>query len=190
MDRREALKCTSAILGMSLLGADAFLLGCRENKGLNELFTKKDIELLDEIGETILPESEQSPGAKAAAIGSFMATMITDCYSKEEQKIFLAGLHEVEAASQRQYRMNFLQLSSVERFDLLSRFDKQARNTATGQPVHFFSMIKQLTVLGYFSSEPGVTKAMRYDPQPGGYNGCIKYKEGDRAWYGPLSSIG
>lgn len=47
---------------------------------------------------------------------------------------------------------------------------------------HYFSLMKQLTLLGYFTSEVGATQALRYVPVPGKYEGCISYKKGDRAW--------
>ncbi|MEN9349871.1 MAG: hypothetical protein RL372_849, partial [Bacteroidota bacterium] len=50
------------------------------------------------------------------------------------------------------------------------------------QPTHYFTMIKQLTLWGYFSSEIGATQALRYVAIPGKYEGCIPYKKGDKAW--------
>lgn len=49
-------------------------------------------------------------------------------------------------------------------------------------PNYYFSMMKQLTLLGYFTSKEGATKALRYIPVPGKYEGCIDYKKGDKAW--------
>jgi hypothetical protein len=43
-------------------------------------------------------------------------------------------------------------------------------------------MIKQLTILGYFTSETGATKALRYEAVPGKYDGAYPYKKGDKAW--------
>jgi hypothetical protein len=45
-----------------------------------------------------------------------------------------------------------------------------------------FGMMKQLTVWGYFTSEVGATKALRYVAVPTRYEGCIPYKKGDKAW--------
>jgi hypothetical protein len=42
--------------------------------------------------------------------------------------------------------------------------------------------MKELTLLGYFTSEVGATKALRYVPIPGRFDGCIPYKKGDKAW--------
>jgi hypothetical protein len=49
---------------------------------------------------------------------------------------------------------------------------------------HFFMLMKQLTMLGYFTSEIGMTKAMRYDPVPGKDIGDYPYKKGDKAFVG------
>jgi hypothetical protein len=43
-------------------------------------------------------------------------------------------------------------------------------------------MIKELTLWGYFSSEPGATIALRYSAVPGRYEGCVPYTAGDKAW--------
>ena len=47
---------------------------------------------------------------------------------------------------------------------------------------HYFRMMKELTLLGYFTSEVGATKALRYLPVPGKYDGNYPYKKGDKAW--------
>ncbi len=51
-----------------------------------------------------------------------------------------------------------------------------------GDPNHYFSLIKQLTLWGYFTSEVGSTKALNYLPLPGKYEGCIPYQKGDKLW--------
>lgn len=49
-------------------------------------------------------------------------------------------------------------------------------------PKHYFSMMKELTLLGFFTSEPGATKALRYSAVPGKYDPCMPYQKGDKAW--------
>ena len=51
-------------------------------------------------------------------------------------------------------------------------------------PSHYFRMMKELTLLGYFTSEIGCTQALRYVESPGRYDPCVDYKPGDRAWAG------
>ncbi len=183
MKRREALSLTATILGGTLIGADAFLSGCKADSKNTGLFSENDIRLLDEIGETILPETDQSPGAKAAQIGEFMQTIVTDCYDEKEQVIFIAGLGTVEKTAKEKFSNSFLKITSGQRLEMLTVFDNEAKNVKEGEPAHFFGMMKELTLWGYFSSEPGVTQALRYNPVPGRFEGCVPYGEGERAWY-------
>nr|WP_068888986.1 gluconate 2-dehydrogenase subunit 3 family protein [Pedobacter panaciterrae] len=46
----------------------------------------------------------------------------------------------------------------------------------------FFSIIRDLTLLGYFTSEIGATKAMAYVDIPGRYDGCVDLKPGQKVW--------
>lgn len=185
MKRRDALAATIALLGVPVIGAQFFLSGCtKADQTRTGLFTDEDIVLLDEIGETILPTSENSPGARAAQIGNFMKVMVTDCYDESEQKIFIDGIGKFkEYCSSR--GGDFMKLSSEKKKTLLIELDKEAKDqkaAANGAgSAHYFSMIKQLTVWGYLTSEPGATKALRFVPIPGRYEGCIPYS-GEPAW--------
>lgn len=49
-------------------------------------------------------------------------------------------------------------------------------------PGYYFTMMKELTLLGYFTSEIGCTQARRYVETPGKFEGCIPYAKGDKAW--------
>ncbi len=184
MKRRQAITLTATILGGSFFGSQILLSGCKgePRQPTDGLLSQDDILLLDEIGETILPATASSPGAKAAQIGQFMNVMVTDCYEEKEQAIFQAGLKEVEERSKAKHFKGFMQLSSEQRLEVLASFDAEARQTAEGAPRHFFSMMKDLTQTGYFSSEPGVTQALRYNPIPKDFIGCVDYK-GEKAWY-------
>lgn len=46
----------------------------------------------------------------------------------------------------------------------------------------FFTLMKELTILGYFSSEIGCTQALDYVKIPGRYEGVVKLKPGQKAW--------
>ncbi|GAB3985393.1 gluconate 2-dehydrogenase subunit 3 family protein [Spirosoma daeguense] len=46
----------------------------------------------------------------------------------------------------------------------------------------FFKLVKELTILGYFSSEIGCTQALKYVKIPGRYEGVVKLKDGQKAW--------
>jgi Gluconate 2-dehydrogenase subunit 3 len=206
MNRREALSSVALLLGGTIIGADVFLSGCKTTAKKEGLFTTGDIALLDEVGETILPATASSPGAKEAKIGEFMKTIVTDCYNENDQDTFTAGIKKLNEASKKKYDKNFMNLVAGQKHELLVALDKEAKdyqdaidkrnskltadqkrerelkaNKDEDSP-HYFAMMKQLTLWGYFTSEPGATKALRYVAVPGRYEGCVPYKKGDKAW--------
>jgi hypothetical protein len=50
------------------------------------------------------------------------------------------------------------------------------------KPAHYFRMMKELALLGYFTSEPGMTQAQRYVESPGQFDPCVPYSPGEKAW--------
>jgi hypothetical protein len=184
MNRREALTTTAALMGSAIIGSQAFLSGCSRSETKIENFSADVLTLLDEIGETILPTTASSPGAKATKIGEFMKVIVTDCYSPEEQKTFFEGISVVQQEAMKKFNVSFIKLTDRQKFDTMLFFDQEAKKVSNEKEaqVHFFTMLNQLTVWGFFSSEPGATQALRYIPIPGRYEGCIPYKEGDGAW--------
>src|ERR1700712_5632867 len=106
MNRREALSSVAVLLGGAIIGADAFLSGCKnsEHQVSGALdFSPENIAFLDEVGETILPATASSPGAKEAKIGEFMKTIVTDCYEEKDQKIFAEGIGRINKAARTKY---------------------------------------------------------------------------------------
>jgi hypothetical protein len=57
-----------------------------------------------------------------------------------------------------------------------------ATQIASEPPSKYFRMMKELALLGYFTSEIGATQALRYVESPGRYDPCVPYKPGDRDW--------
>jgi hypothetical protein len=46
----------------------------------------------------------------------------------------------------------------------------------------FFRTMKELTLIGYYTSEPGATKELRHVPVPGRYEGCVPFTKIGRTW--------
>lgn len=192
MNRREAISQVGLIMGGTIIGAQVFLSGCAPKKDAAALatadatFTPDNISLLDEIGETILPATPGSPGAKAAQIGEFMHVIVRDCYTDAEQKVFFDGIPKFHDAVEKQYSKGFMDLSDQERHDFLVALDKEASDYEGAKkeddPSHYFTMMKQLTLWGFFTSETGSKNTLRYNPLPGKWDGSYPYKKGDKAW--------
>ena len=107
MDRREAVKYISILMGGAVIGADAFLTGCKTKTGSTTDWTTEDVAYLNEIGETILPRTA-TPGAKDANVGQFMTVMVNDCYEKEDQKVFFEGMSKINDLSDKEYKKSFV----------------------------------------------------------------------------------
>ncbi|MBF9237614.1 gluconate 2-dehydrogenase subunit 3 family protein [Hymenobacter sp. BT683] len=199
MNRRDALARVALIMGGTVIGADFFLSSCssptKEDKAAvktakpvpqkPDFLSPQQVSFLDEVGETILPTTK-TPGAKAAHVGQFMAVMVRDCYEPKDQKVFLNGIAQLDVDCQKKQGKTFLDSTPAERTAFLTALDAEQKAYSATQPKdapnHYFRMMKQLTLLGYFTSEVGATQALRYLPVPGRYEGSVPYKKGDRAW--------
>lgn len=187
MNRREAISQVSWILGGAIIGSSLFLeFGCSSSPEQKPaFFDQKTVDLLNEIGETILPQTS-TPGAKEAQVGQFMDIMVKDCYTKEHQLIFQEGIKLLDSECKAKFGKSFMESSAQDRASLLIKLDgEQKAYTETKKPEdpsHYFRMMKELTLLGFFTSEIGSTKALRYIETPGSFDGDVSYKKGDRAW--------
>ena len=186
MGRREAVRRMALLMGCAMIGSQAYLSGQPVPGKKSPGFTDDDRALLDEIGETIVPATD-TPGAKAARIGAFMVMMVTDCYDDLHHAAFREGLARINDAARQRYARSFVECSREERTALANALDAEQRahheKGAKDATPHYFRMMKELSVLGFFSSEIGCTQAVRYIEVPGSFNGNMPYKKGDRAWF-------
>lgn len=187
MTRRDLLQNVAILLGGSIVGGSVFSIsGCKStDKQVNAMFSESQVAFMNEIADTILPTTS-SPGAKAANVGNFMAVMVLDCYTEADQKIFMDGLKKIDELSEKQFSTSFVKADAKQRTELLTALDKEQKEYQSKKekdaPSHYFRMMKELSVLGYFSSKEGATQALRYLPVPGKYDGSYPYKKGDKAW--------
>lgn len=207
MERRELLKMIALATGGVFIGGELLLSGCKNPPALGgATFTDLDISFLDEVAETIIPRTT-TPGAKDAGVGRFMTVMVNDCYTKEDQDTFHAGIKKLNEASKEMHKKDFLDASPEERTQLLEKLDAEAKDhqkkkqdkewqikdakakdpesaaaKETPLPSHYFTQMKQLTLFGFFTSEKGSKEVLRHVAVPGKYDGALPYKKGDRAW--------
>lgn len=191
MNRRNAIATVGALLGTTVIREELFA-AYKLNGGtaikMNDLFSAKDIQLLDEIADTIIPQTD-TPGAKAAKVGEFMALMITDCYTARDKNVFIKGIKQVDEEANILFSAPFISCNPQQRKELLIKLDsaqkQHQRVRKSGQPVHYFRLMKELTLLGYFTSEIGATQQLRYEEVPGRYDACVLYKKGDSVYLNP-----
>ncbi|MCW3082089.1 gluconate 2-dehydrogenase subunit 3 family protein [Segetibacter sp.] len=187
MNRREAVQHISLLLGGSIVGAAAFLNGCSTDGDSNRKvnFSTGDVDFLDEVGETILPATN-TPGAKAAKVGQHMKVMVNDCYEERDQIIFYDGIKDLKARAKKELGDDFMDLKPEQRLALLTKMDNETtefmKTWEEPHPKPYFRLMKELTLLGFFTSEVGCTQARRYIETPGRYEACVPYKKGDKTW--------
>jgi len=206
LTRREVLQIVTALLGgAALAGSQRVLTASFDDSAMaaaleqgTSLFTAADVAMLDEIAETILPETS-TPGAKAAKTGAFMALMVTDAYDASQQQVFRRGLSQVDEACRTAHNVPFMRATPAQRLSVVEALDREQKGAmdartptrtnrapaapaAPDEPPHYFRMMKELALVGYFTSEIGYTKAMRYRESPGRFDPCAPYAPGDRIW--------
>jgi hypothetical protein len=188
IDRREAIRRVTALLGGVVFVGHTDLLTAIEHAHARAAtshaqvgaFSAQDVALLDEVADTILPDTK-TPGAKAAHVGPFMALMVTDTYDDAQQAVFRDGVRKLNEAS-------FMTKTPAQRLAFLEQLDREQKASmdarAQGAPPHYFRQMKELTLFGYFTSEIGCTQAMRYRETPGRFDPCVPYTPGETTWAG------
>src|SRR5258707_14467322 len=126
MDRREAIQRVTALLGgVALIGHGDLVTTVERaharvtSRAQVGTFTAQDIAFLDEVADTILPETK-TPGAKAAHVGAFMALMVTDTYDDQRQTIFRDGMSKLNATA-------FMAATPEQRLAQLEQVDREQK---------------------------------------------------------------
>lgn len=207
MNRRDALLHVATLVGVTVsLPALADTLEAsaaqRALTGKPLFFTADQDATVSELTEVIIPTTK-TPGAKAAKVNEIIDIVLKDCYKEPDQKRFLEGLGQTNKLSQDAYGKAFVQLDPAQRIEIVKKLEADAmqqRDAANGvkggngqvdvqipkdkqvQVTPFFTMLKDLTLMGYFTSEIGCTQALEYVAVPGRYDGCVTLKPGQKAW--------
>jgi hypothetical protein len=187
MNRREALQQVAWLMG-GVVSAPALLgilNGCTAKPvaAWKPVFlTGEQAAVVTEVAEIILPRTD-TPGAKDVGIPAFIDVMLKDAYPQEAQARFVAGLDEFDALAKKQHGRVFAQLDAAQR-DALVRTshdaaiaDARAHTGPAPLPRPFILTMKELTLLGYFTSEVGATQALQYNPAAGAFRGCVALSE-------------
>lgn len=181
MNRRDAVKAATALLGGVLVTSNGFLIACARdsNRAAGKVLSVDDQSLIEEIADTLLPTTPSSPGAKAAGAGAAINLLLSDCYEPEQQKRVVNGLKEFRSMCRQRCGDNLASLPQKEREQVLREVDAEARKAG---PTHYFGLVRELSLQAYFSSEIGMTKALRYIMVPGKWAGCVPLAPGQPAW--------
>ncbi|TCD07033.1 gluconate 2-dehydrogenase subunit 3 family protein [Pedobacter frigidisoli] len=192
MHRREALRNVAFLLGgaisASTMGVlfESFTLPENEKNFVS--FAVGDEKIFAEFADVIVPTTKSSAGAKAAGLGKFIPMMMQDCYPATLQTSFAQGFKDLQAKSMKDFGKNYLALTPADRTKLMIDLramaiaQKETKSEENKDLVYFFTTARDLTLLGYYASEIGCTKAREYVLVPGRYDGNAKLKPGQKSW--------
>lgn len=191
MNRRDILKSVGLIVGGTVIGGQAFLVGCTPNTKTDGILDTNQLALLDELAEVILPKTADAPGAKEAKVGTFMNNIVTDFYTPAEQQVFLQGIADLKL-------VEFSSLPKEEKVSYVEGLEAEAKEnpkvTYTDEKgevtktANAYIMMKQLTIWGFLSSEVVAKNGFNYLPIPAKYDTCVEVKAGVKPMYGNPSS--
>lgn len=179
MNRRDVIKRTAILMGgvVSAPAIMGILKGCKAKPGVAwapKYFTQEQAYVITEMAEIIIPKTDTA-GAKDAGVPAFIEEMIFEAYSEADRTKFMAALEDFTSTT------GYLDLSTDEQVKVVTEAHAKAIEEKP-QERPFVMTMKELTMLGYFSSKPGATEVLRYEAVPGHYNGCMPLEEVGRTW--------
>jgi hypothetical protein len=136
--------------------------------------------------DQIIPETD-TPGAKGARVNEFIDVILTEWANDTERKNFLDGLAGVDKKSNELFAKDFADASPAQQLTLLRAMDEAAAFESATRPPrrddeedhnrqlegNFFSVFKNITLHGYYTSEIGFTQELKLQIIPGAQHGCI-----------------
>ncbi|OYW43541.1 MAG: hypothetical protein B7Z38_01150 [Rhodobacterales bacterium 12-64-8] len=194
MDRRELLHRASMLMGgtISASAAAGILAGCAATPWVDgptpmgptgNFLTPLEMATITSMADQIIPKTD-TPGALDVGVPAFIDRMLAGYYPQRERDVIRTGLAKVNADAKALRGVSFSQLTSDEQVELMKRYDREQydytrANGSANPPVppHPFRLVKELTILGFCTSEPGATKLMYYNQTPGPFRGDLPLSE-------------
>jgi len=186
MKRRDAIKSVALMFGGSFSAPTLLAMNRWEMDGISKTppvdfsLTENQKMIVAEVAEIIIPKTN-TPGAKEAGVPAFIVMMLQDCYKTPEHKSFTEGLNDLE-------KKQFLTMDTSQKTEILKQVEKdsveqmkvyQVQQTKMGdnedreqmaaqaKGLPYWRLMKELTMLGYFTSEEGIKSSFDYVPIPG-----------------------
>ncbi len=189
MHRRQALRLLVSATTLPLLSREAFSLFQSVHEQLPEQTILKTLNprqnaTVTTIAELIIPQTN-TPGARAARVNEFIDLILSEWYDDEERSTFLAGLADVDVRARDLWGKDFVECGEKQQVDMLQALDDEmaipdedARRRRNHPPEkNFFFMIKQLTLVGYYTSQIGFEQEVHGEIIPSRHAGCVPLEE-------------
>lgn len=175
ISRRDAIAAAGLLAGGAALAA----CGLFDQPPPRQVLYADDRALALAVADTILPDTAASPGAAAAGIAPVMDLLLTFCRDRATQGRVVTGLEALRSTCRFHCDAPFAELPRADREYLLRGYHDEARRA--GGP-HWYTDVRDLALQAYFSSEVGMTQALRWVREPGRWVGCVPLEPGQPAW--------
>lgn len=189
MERREALRRLAVLVGgtASVPTVASVLSGCGDDADGDwrpSVLSEHQNEVVVEMSDHIIPSTE-TPGASDVYVNRFIDKLLEESLLASQRAEFQTGLEKLEERCEERYGRGFLVCSKSEQRTFLTELDEEAfgsSDTSHSDAPTFFRMMKELTLIGYYTSEIGASEELNINIVPGRYDGCVPYEEVGRAW--------
>ena len=198
MNRREAIQRTAIAMGYAITGPTLIgvLNGCKATPELPftpAFFTEEQALQIAQLAEIILPRTD-TPGANDVGVPMFIDSLLKEAYPQEAQDTFLKNLAEFDEDARNTYGKNFTACKEEEKIAHFKKHHDTALQDSAGgyssgwwnagmnTSKPFVLEVKELTLLGFFTSEPGATQVLQYNQVPGPFQGCVPLSKVGKAW--------
>jgi hypothetical protein len=183
LKRREAVSRIAMLVGGVFSAPTLFAMEAKNAGVIAEAgtFSLTDLQrkIVAAVAEHIIPRTT-TPGAIDAGVPAFVEMMLNDCYKKPEHVSFKKGVDNLAKAKfldqSNEAQVAMLTLLEADTNELMKSYsarkvkvgdnvDKDILEGAGGVP--FWRVMKELTLLGYYTSEKGIQASFVYEPVPG-----------------------
>jgi hypothetical protein len=195
MERRTVIKHIALMVGGTISLPTLLAMKLHESGVSNTLdfmLSASQRKLVAEVAEIIIPRTD-TPGAIDAGVPAFIEMMLKDCYLSPEHQSFIEGLDALN-------KNDFLNKSMADKISIISAIEQEnkalmkaynVQQTKMGdnedkelmaaqkKGLPFWRLMKELTLLGYFTSKVGLTASFDFVLVPGRFE-LTKLKPGHK----------
>jgi len=133
---------------------------------------------LDAAAEAIMPATD-TPGAKEAGVARSIDAWVGNFCTKADATALRGALDRLDADAKAAGAGSFASAAPAQQAAVLAKSDAEKAPAGGKTP---FGLLKEYVTVAFFTSRPGATRTLRYDPNPGPYRGCIPVGQVGRTW--------
>ncbi|MFS1438544.1 gluconate 2-dehydrogenase subunit 3 family protein [Shewanella sp. 10N.286.48.A6] len=177
MNRRQFLINLSVALGCSVVSIENMVVAATsafDSETMKAGFTEKQLECIKLISDIIIPHTD-TPSASEADAHLYVDYYVHHFMTPDEQNKFVGQFDNLFNANP-----SFLDLSANQQVNLIETIDGDMYQGS--EQSTFYRKLKQLIVIGYYTSKIGATQALNFDPIPGPYQE-IKLNQVGGVWF-------